>query len=106
VLEILAFPCRQFFNQELAFEADIKKEVDVKYKAAFPLFSKIEVNGESTHPVYKYLRYNSVCKTSKGVKLVPWNFTKFLVDRDGVVIKYYNPNVKPLDIAKDIGEFI
>jgi glutathione peroxidase len=104
-LEIFAFPCRQFFSQELLFESEIKKEVTKKFKVAFPLFAKTEVNGENTHPIYKYLRFNSGLNTEKGIKNIPWNFTKFLVDSNGVVIKYYLPSVRPIEMLKDIEEY-
>jgi len=97
--EVLAFPCNQFGAQEPGTEAEIKEFAQGKYGAKFPLFSKIDVNGPNTHPLYEYL---------KGVKggLLPdikWNFGKFLVGKDGKVVERYAPTDSPSSIfEKDI----
>jgi glutathione peroxidase len=98
-LEILGFPCGQFKNQELDDSESIKNFCELNYGVSFPMFSKIDVNGENAHPLFVYLR-----KETKGllVDAVKWNFTKFLVDRNGTVIRRYAPQVDPLDIEKDI----
>ncbi len=102
-LQILGFPCGQFMNQELATESDIKNFVNDKFKVEFPMFSKIELNGPNSHPVYIYLKYNTEeLKSEAGLKNIPWNFAKFLVDRNGKVVGYYSPKVKPVDMANDI----
>ena len=102
-LQILGFPCGQFMNQELSTEGEIKEFVTKKFEVDFPMFEKIEVNGANTHPIYKYLKYNiPQMKTETGLKNIPWNFAKFLVDSQGKVIAFYEPKVKPEDMMKDI----
>ncbi len=102
-LQILGFPCGQFMDQELATENDIKNFVTDKFKVDFPMFSKIELNGPNAHPVYLYLKYNTPeLKAEQGLKNIPWNFTKFLVDRNGKVVGYYPPKIKPVEMTKDI----
>jgi glutathione peroxidase len=97
---VLGFPCNQFGAQEPGSEAEIGSFCDSNYGVTFPLFAKIEVNGAGTHPLYQHL------KSSKpgvlGTEGIKWNFTKFLVDRDGKVVKRYAPNDKPEDIEADI----
>ncbi len=97
---VLGFPCNQFGAQEPGSEAEIGSFCDTSYGVTFPLFAKIEVNGAGTHPLYQQL------KSSKpgvlGTEGIKWNFTKFLVDRDGKVVKRYAPNDKPEDIEADI----
>ena len=97
---VLGFPCNQFGAQEPGSEAEIGSFCDTSYGVTFPLFAKIEVNGAGTHPLYQHL------KSSKpgvlGTEGIKWNFTKFLVDRDGKVVKRYAPNDKPEDIEADI----
>lgn len=97
--EVLAFPCNQFGHQEPGSDEDIKDFCELNYGVEFPLFSKIEVNGEGAHPLYKFL------KSEKGGLLgesIKWNFTKFLVDRQGNVIERYAPMTPPRRIASDI----
>ena len=102
-LQILAFPCGQFMNQELSTGQEIRKFVDDNYGVTFPMFAKIEVNGPNTHPIYKYLKYNSLqMNTTKGLANIPWNFAKFLVDKNGNVIGFFKPDVKPSEMFKDI----
>lgn len=93
-LEILAFPCNQFGAQEEGCPWDIKKAMKSTYKVEFPMFTKIDVNGPNMHPVYKYLNYNSELYDEKAQKLteIPWNFSYFLVDQDGKVIKFIQPD--------------
>ena len=95
--EIFAFPCNQFFAQEPNPNEKIKEFVQVRKGAKFTLFSKVQVNGEATHPVFKYLRLNSELYNprTKMSKNIPWNFAKFLVDSSGHVRHYYAPNVEP-----------
>jgi glutathione peroxidase len=97
--EVLAFPCDQFGNQEPGSDQDIKSFCELNYGVDFPLFSKIEVNGDDAHPLYKFL------KSEKGGLLgdsIKWNFTKFLVDKQGNVIERYAPTTPPEKIAPDI----
>lgn len=103
-LEILAFPCNQFFSGETKCELDIKNFAKKKYSVDFPMFSKIDVNGPETHEVFRYLRANSDLYDAKGqnIKSVPWNFTKFLVSANGKVIKFYSPDEPPKKMENDI----
>lgn len=100
-LVVLGFPCDQFGHQEPGDEAEIRNFCSTSYEVSFPLFSKIEVNGEGTHPLYKWLK--SEGKGILGSESIKWNFTKFLVDRNGQVVKRYAPTDTPEKIGKDIG---
>ncbi|EGT54936.1 hypothetical protein CAEBREN_25750 [Caenorhabditis brenneri] len=98
-LEVLAFPCNQFGSQEPSCEIDIAAFVADKFKFEPTLFQKINVNGDDADPLYKFL------KQEKGgflVDAIKWNFTKFLIGRDGHVIKRYSPTTEPKDMKKDI----
>jgi len=98
-LEILGFPCDQFGHQEPGNDEEIQSFCDLNYGVTFPLFSKIEVNGDGAHPLYKFL------KSEKGGLLgdkIKWNFTKFLIDKQGIVVDRFAPNTKPEKIAGDI----
>lgn len=98
--EVLGFPCNQFRNQEPGSEAEIKDFCDLQFGVRFPLFSKIDVNGPAAHPLYEFL------KKSKpgflGTRRIKWNFTKFLIDRQGQPVKRYSPTTSPAAIEKDI----
>ena len=97
--ELLAFPCDQFGHQEPGDDDEIKEFCELNYGVDFPLFSKIEVNGGDAHPLYKFL------KSKKGGLLgdsIKWNFTKFLVDKQGNVIERYAPTTPPERIGPDI----
>lgn len=99
-LEILAFPCNQFKKQESGSDEDIKQFCDLQFNIKFPLFSKVDVNGDNAHPLFKYLKSQAPgLLGSKGIK---WNFTKFLVNREGDVVKRYAPSTKPEAIEADI----
>ena len=103
-LEILAFPCNQFFSQESGTEKEIKQFVKETFKVHFPLFAKVEVNGENTDELFQYLRNNSELfdpKTGKA-SVVPWNFAKFILDRNGKVVKFAHPTVKPQELISII----
>jgi glutathione peroxidase len=98
--EVLGFPCNQFLHQEPGDEAEIKSFCSTQYDVSFPLFSKVDVNGGDTAPLYQYLKEKAPgALNSKAVK---WNFTKFLVGADGEVIRRYAPTDKPESIEKDI----
>ena len=99
-LVILDFPCNQFMNQEPLNEEEIKSFCSLTYGVTFPMFSKIDVNGENTHPLYKYLK--EAKKGLLGSEAIKWNFTKFLVDRNGTVINRYAPATKPESLEVDI----
>jgi glutathione peroxidase len=98
--EVLGFPCDQFGHQEPGDEAEIKQFCTLNYGVSFPMFAKIEVNGADAHPLYRYLK--KAAPGLLGTEAIKWNFTKFLIGRDGKVLKRYAPNDKPGDIAADI----
>lgn len=98
--EVLAFPCNQFGKQEKGSNDEIKSFCDLNFNISFPLFAKIEVNGENTHPLYAHLKQEA--PGILGTKKIKWNFTKFLVGKDGSVIKRYAPTTKPDAIEADI----
>jgi glutathione peroxidase len=97
---ILGFPCNQFGAQEPADEAEIQKFCSLNYEVTFPIFSKIKVNGPETHPVYEFLKNQQ--SGLLGTKSIKWNFTKFLINKQGRVIGRYGPQVKPEQIEADI----
>lgn len=101
-LSILGFPCNQFLGQEPGTEAQIKNFCSSKFGVEFDMFSKIDVNGASTHPLYQYLKKEA--GGVLGTEAIKWNFTKFLVGRDGKVLKRYAPATMPKTIEKDIIE--
>ena len=97
---VLGFPCNQFGGQEPGSNADVKKFCTTNYGVTFPLFSKIEVNGANTHPLYKYLKKEA--KGLLGSESIKWNFTKFLVDKDGNVVRRYASTDTPQSMEKDV----
>jgi glutathione peroxidase len=99
-LTVLGFPCDQFGNQEPGDEAAIKEFCSLTYDVTFPMFSKIEVNGPGTHPLYAHLK--AARPGLLGTEAIKWNFTKFLVGRDGAVLKRYASTDTPDDIEPDI----
>lgn len=100
---ILGFPCNQFGKQEPGDEKAIKEFCEMNYHISFPLFSKIEVNGQNAIPLYKFLKKE--LSGILGTEKIKWNFTKFLIDKAGVPFKRYAPPTNPHDIEKDI-EFL
>lgn len=96
---VLGFPCNQFMNQEPGSEAEILDFCQMNYDVTFPLFAKIDVKGPHAHPLFTYLT-----RQKKGImgSDIKWNFTKFLVDQSGHVVKRYAPTTTPLHIASDI----
>lgn len=113
---VLDFPCNQFMNQAPGSDEELKKECTLTFGTKFPMFSKIKVNGKDAHPLYEYLREKAPKdRTPKPKGLfgkafgkvfssnrIKWNFTKFLIDRQGQVVERYAPSYKPEDIRKDI----
>ena len=99
-LVILGFPCNQFGEQEPGDETAIADFCQSNYGVSFPMFAKIDVNGDAAHPLYVFLK--SHAKGLLGSELIKWNFTKFLVDRDGVVVKRYASITKPDELTSDI----
>lgn len=99
-LEILGFPCNQFLSQEPGSNEEIYAFCTTKYNVTFPMFSKIDVNGPNTHELYSYLKSNA--PGILGSNAIKWNFTKFLVDRNGNVVKRYAPKDTPRSIENDI----
>ncbi|MCB0349376.1 MAG: glutathione peroxidase [Bdellovibrionales bacterium] len=99
-LEVLAFPCNQFGAQEPGDEAEIKNFCSLKYDVSFPLFAKIDVNGDGAHPLYKYLK--SELAGIFGTEAVKWNFTKFVIDKNGKPYKRFAPKDTPKDIIKEL----
>lgn len=97
--EILDFPCNQFANQAPGTDAEISEFCTLRYQTTFPRFKKIDVNGENADPLYKYLKEakKGFCKSN-----IKWNFTKFLIDRDGNVVKRFAPVKTPAAIEKEI----
>ncbi len=103
-LSVLGFPSNQFMNQEPGSEKDIKEFCSLTYGVEFDMFSKIDVNGNNAHALYKHLKLAQSGLFGTGI--IKWNFTKFLVDRNGVVIKRYSPSTKPSEIENDIKELL
>ncbi|MFT7186259.1 MAG: glutathione peroxidase [Pseudohongiellaceae bacterium] len=103
-LEVLGFPCNQFLKQDPASESEISEFCTLNYGVTFPMFSKIEVNGENTHPLYQHLK--SEAKGLLGSEKIKWNFTKFLVDKEGKVLKRYAPNLEPKEMTADIEKIL
>jgi glutathione peroxidase len=99
-LVVLGFPCDQFGHQEPGDQAAIRAFCTSEYDVSFPLFAKIEVNGANAHPLYRALK--NMARGLFWTKSIKWNFTKFLISRDGTIVKRYGPSVKPEAIAGDI----
>jgi glutathione peroxidase len=103
-LDVLGFPCNQFGAQEPGSEAEIESFCEINYGVTFPLFAKVDVNGDNTSPLYRYLK-----KAKRGVlgsEAIKWNFTKFLVDRNGRVVKRYASFTKPERLVGDIKKLL
>ncbi len=99
-LVVLGFPCNQFASQDPGSNSEIGEFCQRNYGVSFPMFAKIDVNGSEAHPLYKFL--SKEAKGILGSEAIKWNFTKFLVGRDGNVIDRYAPTTKPEDMVKDI----
>jgi glutathione peroxidase len=103
-LEVLGFPCNQFGAQEPGTEAEIASFCEVNYAVTFPLFAKIDVNGDDAAPLYRHLKHAR--PGLLGSEAIKWNFTKFLVDRQGNVVERYAPNTEPDALAVDIEKLL
>jgi glutathione peroxidase len=102
--EILAFPCNQFGGQEPGTPEQIQNFCKVNFGATFPLFAKIDVNGEHAHPLYAYLKNKA--PGILGTEAIKWNFTKFLIDKKGNVITRYGSSTKPEEMRTDIEKLL
>lgn len=101
---ILGFPCNQFGAQEPGSEAEIHNFCRVNFGVTFPMFAKIEVNGENSHPLYTYLKAEQ--PGLLGIEAIKWNFTKFLVDRSGTVVDRFAPSTKPVELEEAIEKLL
>ncbi|AYH43286.1 glutathione peroxidase [Azoarcus sp. DN11] len=99
-LVVLGFPCNQFGEQEPGNAAEIAAFCEQNYGVSFPMFAKIDVNGDATHPLYAWLKAHA--RGVLGTEAIKWNFTKFLVDRSGTQVERYAPMTSPQSIANDI----
>ena len=102
--EILAFPCNQFGAQEPGSNEEIKEFCDINFNVSFQIFDKINVNGSSASPLFKHLKNEA--KGVMGSEAIKWNFTKFLIDNNGSVIKRYSPQTTPDKIDKDLSKIL
>ena len=102
--EILAFPCNQFGAQEPGSNEEIKEFCDINFNVSFKIFDKINVNGSSASPLFKHLKNEA--KGVMGSEAIKWNFTKFLIDNNGNVIKRYSPQTTPDKIDKDLSNIL
>lgn len=103
-LEVIAFPCNQFGKQEKGNSSEIASFCDLNFNISFPLMEKVEVNGPNSHPLFNFLKAHA--PGIFGTKGIKWNFTKFLVNRDGTIIKRYSPKTKPEEITADIKQML
>lgn len=103
-LEVLAFPCNQFGKQEKGNDEEIRSFCDLNFNISFELFSKVDVNGQQAHPLYEYLKQQA--PGILGSKSIKWNFTKFLVNKNGDVVKRFGPRTKPNELESDIEKVI
>ena len=99
-LVVLGFPCDQFGHQEPGNEDEIKNFCSLTYDVTFPMYAKVDVNGDKAHPFWKFLKKEK--GGLLGIDAIKWNFTKFLIDKDGEVVKRYAPTDTPEKIEKDI----
>ena len=103
-VEVLGFPCNQFGAQEPGNADEIGAFCEKNYGVTFPMFEKIDVNGENAHPIYKYLKGEA--PGIMGTEAIKWNFTKFLVNKDGTVFKRYAPQTEPKELTDDIEKLL
>lgn len=103
-LVVMGFPCNQFAGQEPGTDSEIATFCETRFNVSFPMFAKLKVNGDDAHPLYQYLKGEK--PGVLGTEAVKWNFTKFLVDRDGRVVNRYGSTDKPETIAADIAALL
>ena len=103
-LVVLGFPCNQFGRQEPGSEAEIGAFCEKNYGVTFPMFAKIDVNGDDAHPLFRFLKGEA--PGVLGTEAIKWNFTKFLVNKDGAVVKRYAPATKPEELTGDIEKLL
>jgi glutathione peroxidase len=103
-LEILGFPCNQFGKQDPGSNEEITEFCQLNYGVSFPMFGKIEVNGRGADPLYQHLK--KAAPGALGTRGIKWNFTKFLINRDGEVLKRFSPATTPAQIAKEIEQLL
>lgn len=102
-LEVLGFPCDQFADQEFDDAAQIAEFCSLNYGVTFPMFGKVDVNGDDAHPLFAWLRTEAPWPLGDAIE---WNFTKFLVDREGQVVRRYAPSVEPSSIQADVAALL
>lgn len=103
-LEVLGFPCNQFGAQEPGEEQEIKSFCEINFGVTFPLFAKVDVNGDNAHPLFKYLKEKA--PGLLGTEGIKWNFTKFLIDRNGKVVDRYAPSTAPATLYEEITKLL
>ncbi|XXF79986.1 glutathione peroxidase [Myxococcaceae bacterium GXIMD 01537] len=103
-LMVLGFPCNQFLSQDPGTDTEIGQFCELNYGVTFPMFAKIDVNGPAAHPLFKHL--SEEAPGLLGSKAIKWNFTKFLIDRQGNVVSRYAPSTEPEKIASDIEKLL
>lgn len=103
-VQVLGFPCNQFGHQEPGDAEEIKNFCSLKYDVTFPMFQKVDVNGPKAHPLFSFLKDHR--PGIMGSKAIKWNFTKFLVNREGEVVKRYAPNDAPEKIKREIAQYL
>jgi glutathione peroxidase len=103
-LTVLGFPCNQFMAQELGSESEITRFCRENYGVTFPMFSRLNVNGRRTHHLYRYLKKQK--RGLLGTQAIKWNFTKFLIDRDGKPVARFAPKTKPEDLEAPIRKLL
>jgi glutathione peroxidase len=101
---VLGFPCNQFGHQEPGAEEEIEQFCQVNYGVTFPMFAKVDVNGENAHPLFQYLKEKA--PGVLGTKAIKWNFTKFLVDRNGNVVARFASQTRPSELKNEIEELL
>lgn len=101
---VLAFPCNQFGAQESGTDEEIKTFCETTFNISFPMFSKVDVNGADAHPLFTYLKEQK--PGALGTKGIKWNFTKFLIDKDGKPVERYAPQDKPENLVSDIEKYL
>jgi glutathione peroxidase len=101
---VLGFPCNQFGHQEPGTEEEIKQFCQANYGVTFPMFAKVDVNGENAHPLFQYLKEKA--PGMLGTKAIKWNFTKFLVDRNGNVIARFASQTRPSELKSEIEKLL